>query len=59
MLRNPNWNESIKEKEKMQRNERKLDNSTKEYEQLNNKCFEAMVRILTNRFKLVTPTVGR
>ena len=43
----------------MARNEGKFEKAYGEYEQLNKDCFETMVKVLSNRFKIITPTVGR
>ena len=51
--------ENEKERAKMKRNEDKFANSYSSYEQLNKKCFETMTKVLANRFKIITPTVGR
>lgn len=58
-LHQPGYNESAKEKEKMSRNETKYAKAKSEYFKLNKDCFESMCKVLSNRFQIITPTVGR
>ena len=43
----------------MARNEQKYEKAYTEYENLNKDCFETMIKVLSKRFKIITPTVGR
>lgn len=51
--------ETDKDKAKLTRNEDKFKKSYQEYEKVNKDTFEKMVKVLSNRFKIITPTIGK
>lgn len=54
-----NYTETDKQRSKFLRNEKKYEKSYQEFETHNKECFDTMIRVLSNRFKIISPTVGR